>query len=210
MAMKNKVVVGGSSVTAGQLEDLFRQIKDGSLGFDEVQAVLEHRNPWKEPKVKVETGYLRLISDGQDIVISATDGEQTIAQAKDMFPGFHDPDFARMDFKKGQPTPNISVHVYAFAKDGILDQFFGSLAANQVTLDQLCLSQSQIIRFVVDHSKWFRPNGLATFFLFKVIGCFFVARVGWFSCGLAVHLYHKSDTDNWRADVGHQLVVPKL
>lgn len=44
-----KVVVGGSSVTALQLKDFFRQIADGSLTGDHVQAMLAHRNPF-EPK----------------------------------------------------------------------------------------------------------------------------------------------------------------
>lgn len=41
-----KVVVEGSSVTASQLKDLFRQIEDGSLRSHHIQALLEHRNPF--------------------------------------------------------------------------------------------------------------------------------------------------------------------
>jgi len=37
---KQKVVVGGSSVTAGQLADLFRQIQDGSINGEYLQSVL--------------------------------------------------------------------------------------------------------------------------------------------------------------------------
>ncbi len=44
-----RVVVEGSSVTASQLKDLFRQIEDGSLGGYHIQGLLEHRNPFEIP-----------------------------------------------------------------------------------------------------------------------------------------------------------------
>jgi hypothetical protein len=55
--MKEKVVVGGSTVSAGQLEDFFRQIKDGSIGSKEMQAILEHRNPWPEMNLGLWTAF---------------------------------------------------------------------------------------------------------------------------------------------------------
>ncbi len=45
--MATKVVVGGSSVSASQLKDFFRQIEDGSLTGYHVQGLLEHRNPFE-------------------------------------------------------------------------------------------------------------------------------------------------------------------
>lgn len=47
--MTQKLVVEGSSVTASQLKDLFRQINDGSITGPVVQAVLDHRNPFGIP-----------------------------------------------------------------------------------------------------------------------------------------------------------------
>lgn len=44
--MNRRIVVAGSSVTAGQLKELFRQIDDGSLGFQDMRSFLEHRNPF--------------------------------------------------------------------------------------------------------------------------------------------------------------------
>ncbi|MES2006520.1 MAG: hypothetical protein V4436_00260 [Patescibacteria group bacterium] len=38
-------------MTASQLSDLFRQIGDGSIGGQEMQAMIEHRNPWEKPKL---------------------------------------------------------------------------------------------------------------------------------------------------------------
>jgi len=64
--MAAKTVVAGSSVSASQLKDLFRQIEDGSINGRIMQAVLEHRNPWEAP-----TGF-EVVSDGRT-------GEQFIA-----------------------------------------------------------------------------------------------------------------------------------
>jgi hypothetical protein len=66
MAMSTqKVVVGGSSVTASQLKDLFRQIEDGSIGGEHLQAFLEHRDSWlKRWTVKDGVIYFTLISNG--------------------------------------------------------------------------------------------------------------------------------------------------
>ncbi len=44
--------VVGSSVTANQLKDFFRQIADGSITGVHMQAVLEHRNPFKMSAVE--------------------------------------------------------------------------------------------------------------------------------------------------------------
>ncbi len=45
------VVDSWSGVTPGQLQDLFRQLKDGSLTGRHVQALLEHRDPFAIPKL---------------------------------------------------------------------------------------------------------------------------------------------------------------
>ncbi len=48
MAANKKVVVAGSSVTAGQLKDFFRQVDDGGITYETLQAFLEHQNPFGE------------------------------------------------------------------------------------------------------------------------------------------------------------------
>lgn len=47
--------VVGSSVTANQLKDFFRQIADGSLNGQHLQAFLEHRNPFNNGAAQVQT-----------------------------------------------------------------------------------------------------------------------------------------------------------
>lgn len=59
--MKNRIeVIGSVPVTVGMLEDLFRQIKDGSIGEKEIQAFLEHRNPFEA------VDYSALVGDWKD------------------------------------------------------------------------------------------------------------------------------------------------
>jgi len=49
MASQKVVIEGSSAVTASQLKDFFRQIADGSLNGEQVQAILERKNPFAEP-----------------------------------------------------------------------------------------------------------------------------------------------------------------
>ena len=52
--MATKTVVAGSSVTASQLKDFFRQIDDGSINGIHMQAILEHRNPYDLDSVVID------------------------------------------------------------------------------------------------------------------------------------------------------------
>ncbi len=54
--MSDKMVVEGSSVTASQLKDFFRQMDDGSITGHIVQGILEHRNPFPEKAVPAPQG----------------------------------------------------------------------------------------------------------------------------------------------------------
>lgn len=45
--MGREAVGSMSGITPGMLKDLFRQIEDGSIKKEHLQAFLEHRNPFK-------------------------------------------------------------------------------------------------------------------------------------------------------------------
>jgi len=154
-------------------------------------------------------GYLKLISGGTEIIISATDGKGTIARnGSDLFPGWLDNDFRNYGTDvKGGPTKETPVQVYELIKDGTSAQIFGGFGEN---LDRLCLSQDQIMGFVKDHGKWLRTDGYATLFLFKVNGEFFVARVDRRSGGLRVYVRRLSYGNVWDAEYGRRVVVPQL
>lgn len=61
MAMKNKVVIEGSTVTVGQLKDLFRMIGDGTVGFTEMERFLGSST---SPSVWVSAEQLELLFMG--------------------------------------------------------------------------------------------------------------------------------------------------
>ncbi|MFA5934617.1 MAG: hypothetical protein WC827_01900 [Candidatus Paceibacterota bacterium] len=154
-------------------------------------------------------GYLKLISGDETIIIGETDGTDTIALARDVFTGWVDPDFVNYGTDvKGQPTKETKVQVLEMIKDGNLAQIFGGFGEN---LDRLCLSQSQIIRFVKDHSKWLLTgSNHGTFFLFKVQGEFFIADVLLGESIIGVDARHLLDGVVWDADRRRRVVVPQL
>ncbi len=153
-------------------------------------------------------GYLKIISGGTEISIRATDGEGTFVKEEKLFPGWFDSDFVNYNTNvKGQPTKETLIHVCEMIKTGTFAQIFGGFGEN---LDRLCLSQDQIICFCRDQAKWLRSDGYGTFFLFKVNGEFFVARVFRRSAGLGVSVYRLSCDDVWCAEYRHRVVVPQL
>lgn len=58
MAMKTKVVIGGSTVTAGQLKDFFRMIDDGTIGYPEMERFLRVDTP---PSIWVSAEQLEIL-----------------------------------------------------------------------------------------------------------------------------------------------------
>lgn len=61
MAMKTKVVIDGSTVTVGQCKDLFRMIDDGTVGFNEMERLIERLT---NSSVWVSAEQLTLLFDG--------------------------------------------------------------------------------------------------------------------------------------------------
>ena len=155
------------------------------------------------------TGYVKLISGAETLVLDETDGKATIAKAKDTFPGYIDGDFKGWGCDvKSEPTKKTQVTVHELIKDGRFDQIFPGMSDD---LNSLCLTQPQIIQFVQKHRKWLRTDGYGTFFLFKVGEEFFVARVYFDDGGqLEVHVSRLSRDRVWFAEGRHRVVVPQL
>lgn len=160
----------------------------------------------------VIVSYCRSLSQGKKVAIGATNGRSTIAEAKYTFPGFIDGDFVHYGTNiPGQPTKKMRVEVLEMMRDGTFAQIYDGFGRPR---ESLCLTQSQIIRFVKDHSQWLRADGRATFFLFKEKvqgkGEFFVANVYWYDGQLEVRVYRLSYGNVWRVGYRHGIVVPQL
>ncbi|HSX24688.1 MAG TPA: hypothetical protein VLG69_01855 [Candidatus Andersenbacteria bacterium] len=143
------------------------------------------------------------------LTLAATDGTETIPNAASVFTGYIDPDFRNWGADEASgPTAETPVVVHEMVKDTTFAQMFGSLG---VPTEQLCMTQSQIIRFCQDHRQHLRTGGYATFFLFKSRGKFFVAVVYFRGDGrLEVGVCQFEYDLVWYADRRRRVVVPQL
>ncbi len=212
-----RVVVDG--VRKGMEEVVDGLVKTGAISPANFQLVLAQGNTLvahliSEAKVKMielaeqKVGYLKLISGGEEIIISETDGEDIINYAKNIFPGFSDPDFANCQDNKDQPTKEIKVRVFEQIRNGTSANIFGGFGEN---LDRLCLTRGQIIRFVECNSKWFGMRDcFTTSFLFKKNGKYSVARV--YNGGGMLKVFADSlSSDHFCVAKDHyRFVVPQL
>ncbi len=196
--------------SGGTDSDATKIVSDPVLANDMALLTLGRGELVLKPKPVV--GYCRSLSKGKKVIIGATNGRATIAEAKDIFPGYIDGDFVNYGINiPGQPTKKTRVEVLELVKDGTFAQIYDGFGRSR---ESLCLTQSQIIRFVKDHSKWLRTDGYGTFFLFKEKlqgkGEFFVADVYWYAGRLLVYVRRLSHGTVWDAGYGHRLVVPQL
>jgi hypothetical protein len=151
---------------------------------------------------------LGLISGAESVVLNATDGSETINNAEGTFTAFLDSDFRGWGCEvKSNPTDRMEVEVYEMFREGDFSRIFRGFNND---LDRLCLTQSQIIQFVKDLSKWLNTDCQATFFLFKVGNEFLVARVYLHSNGhLEAYVHRLSHGLVWGSDKHCRVVVPK-
>lgn len=164
----------------------------------------------------IETNiYPKRLSGDTPIIIPACDDSHTLAEAKEVFKSYIDPDFKKLGLnRRWNPTKETAVVVHELVRDGTFAQMFGSFG---VDLDKLCFTQHQIEVFCEKHPDWLRIDGYGTFFLTKkdwknsaTIGNLFVARVDVYSDGLTVNAYRFEYDYMWSADSQRRLVVPQL
>jgi len=149
--------------------------------------------------------FLKVLSS--DLSLGSCDGQQTIAQAKDVFT-YRDSDFGNWGLNRAsESAKEMKVKVYEMKKDATFNQMFNDINSD---LNKLCLFQGQIIEFVQKYREHLRPNGYATFFLFKRGRKFFVARVYVGSSDLEVDVSRFESVCAWRAGCRRRLVAPQL
>jgi hypothetical protein len=145
----------------------------------------------------------------EPLTLTPTDGSQTIAKAGKFFTGYLDLNFKKWGTNvSSHSTKETKVEVHELIKDGNFAEIYGSLSTN---LDNLCLTQPQIIQFVEKHKQWLLADGYGTFFLFKANGEFFVACVGVGSDGGLLVVVLRFDFDSvWCAGCRRRFVLPQL
>lgn len=222
-----------SAVTPGQKQQFIRFVEDaarkaaglavdklsaaGLLNAKSIQQVLMKGDKLAtavtahlmERILGLSKSILRPISIGEELTLDETDGKATLAEARDVFTGYIDPDFKTYGTNvPGVATGKMPVSVYEMVEDATFEQMFGSLTAS---LDDLCIPQDKIKQFVVKHRKWLRTEGYGTFFLFKAGAEFFVADVCLLDVGRLEVFFDRFSNDGvWRAEGRLRLVVPQL
>ena len=101
------------------------------------------------------------------ITLDPTNGNVTIAEAKDVFTGYTDPNFKNWGTNVnvvGQDTEAQSIEVYEVEKEGTSAQLFGSLGDPR----SLCLTQGQIVEVCRMHWDQLCQVSYGNFFLFEV------------------------------------------
>jgi hypothetical protein len=149
--------------------------------------------------------YLRLLSGNKPLVLRPTNGQETLAQATEVF-RYIDRNFEHWNCNTaGLPTKETVVQVYEMVRDSTLQEMFGSF---DIPIDFLALTQAQIKQFARLYSNWLKRGGNGTFFLFKVGSGFFVSAVYFFSdCRIGVRVRGLTLERVFRAQKRHRLAV---
>ena len=155
-----------------------------------------------------ENKYLKLISGNETLIIDKCEGKRIIPDATDIF-SFIDSDFRSYRANEaGQATTQLPVRVYEQKSDGTYVDIFGSIASVK---DSLCLTQDQIIGFVVKYRYWLRKDDCGTIFIFKSFGNYFVADVHFGSVDtLRVNVNKFESGHLLYAECRHRFVFPLL
>ena len=149
--------------------------------------------------------YLKLISGDKPLVLAPNDGEQTLAQATDIF-RYIDRNFVHWNCDTGgRATNETPVQVYEMAKDATFQEMFRGFG---LAVSRLALSQAQIKQFLKRYPDWLKKGGFGTFFLFKAADQFFVAAVYLFSDGrFGVRVRRFALERVFRAEKRHRVVI---
>lgn len=159
-------------------------------------------------KAETESSILRLISGGGELMIEALDGKSYISENEKLFRSCIDHDFENFGLNNpGLATSETSLNVYEMVKDADYIQVFTSLNSD---LDNLVMSQNQIVRFCEKYPTWLRQEEYATFFLIKENDEYFVVRVYVYPNGLHVNVHHFNNDHVWDAENSRRIVCPQL
>lgn len=160
--------------------------------------------------LEVDKNYLKPVYISQKIIIGATDGKETLAEAKDVFSDI-DGSFLGLEINvPGEPTAEVGAQSYIVKKDGKFKDFFKDFEEN---MDYFCLTQSQIKEFCRKHPDKISNKGL-TLFLSKIKGNYYLVYVKKFHIGkkwvLRTGALPFQSGYIWHSKYCHNIVVPQL
>ena len=102
---------------------------------------------------------LNLISGDEPLMLDPTDGQETLAQATDVF-RYIDRNFEDWKCNRiGRATKETQVQVYEMVWDATFQEMFSDFAA---VIGHLTLTQAQIKQFVRRYPDWLKKGGNGT------------------------------------------------
>jgi hypothetical protein len=161
--------------------------------------------------VKAENaGYVRLVPGGEAIPLPATDGTKTLFSARQMFAGGATGNQLSYRFKAlDKPaclTGSMTARVFQVTKDLVPINMF---ECPEFGSEPVCLTQHQIVEFLINHRRWLVGREHATLFPFvSPEGDFLVAAIwiGKYS-GMRGTLLDIGSSEVLRAEHAQQIVV---
>lgn len=208
-------IIGAEAAKLAGLQiDQLTKLRVGEMTLDQIERFnnlsMEERGArFGEAKEVRSRRLTRTLKRG--IVLGPTTGSETIAQAKNVFPGYIDSDFVNWSLDEpDDPTGPQEMQVDELVVDGRLKVIFEGYG---VLLNRLCLTQNQIKRFCTEYRGDLRTEGYATFFLTKrkKDGKFFVVYVrfgDWVRLEVSVDPLEHGYV--WGAEGRHRIVLPQL
>lgn len=198
----------------GQMLEIQRQIrlKGGSpINPELIALALQDIIEGKFNKAsKEEISVLHLLSRHNSITIDPCDGTKTLANDKEVFKAGIDHHLEEWGTNScSGAIKETCIEIHGLVKDATFEKMFGSFG---VSLNKLCLTQHQIIRFCEKYEALVRTSGIETktFFLFKVGNQFFVAYARVLHKGLRIHVHRFEFSNPWEARYAPRIAVPQL
>lgn len=188
-------------------------VKENNVSSEEIQGLIG--KPGKIFKMVNEiflnyavpnNEYLELLPVKRKLILEALlGGSRGISDVYGMFE-YIDDRFKKLKLDECiQPaTERTHLNYYGMKKDANLHQLFYSLSNN---LDELCLTQSQIIQFCKEYKLYLSTLNSGHLFLFKEKGCYHVADVKNYILRLSVYLYNFDDAYTYSGKI---IITPKL
>lgn len=153
---------------------------------------------------KKETGFKILKS----VVIGATSGKRVITKSEHVFNSFIDKDFEKWDLESWEDArPKTKLLIYEIDEDVNFSQIFTKINSD---LNQIILTQDQVVEFCEKHLKRINEDGCQVFFLTKKEEKYFVIGVSRTPTpsDLAVFVYQSCRDVTIYKKYCHRIIVP--
>lgn len=157
----------------------------------------------KNEKTKTNRQFLKTVSKNEKLIIEALDGKTHFVDAQDIVKS--DITYPDLENQSAVATEETEVEIMALVKSANFEQIFTSVTDN---LDEIVMTQSQIIRFC---EKYFSVNSHekdVAFFLIKVGYEYFVVNLSNYEHDFYASAFEFDFFPEWEANSQVFVVIP--